>query len=111
MFKLSAQEISESYGAIKKALNSDVLEQTQELADVVVPHKDENRLLGDIYEQCKQIQSCYNDSFYPSVSKLLEAYQGEIDIAEWLDKASVGDIQMRDVSFNSETVDPDAVMA
>lgn len=105
------QEIAETFGVISQACNSAVGESMDALAEVVKPLQGESELADEVYENCKKVQTMYNDGgFVDSLQKLLSDFN-ELDcIREYLEKkASVGDITTADTGFRAGSIDASAV--
>lgn len=110
MLKLDQAAVENSIGSYQKAFNQDVLEVFTGLAGVL---KEEaanggNALVEQALEACRKYQEQYNvclDSFRGFVKDA----QGVAEIAEYVQKVSMGEMSNHDTSFANQGINADDV--
>lgn len=108
MMTLDKQQLDDGVGVLIKSANTDILAECNDLAQAINSDGD-NDMKDKLLEACNKYQRVYNESFKPSVDKVIASFRGTYDIAELMEKADVGDIKTTDASFSTKAVDPASV--
>lgn len=107
---LDAALLENSIGTLQVQANEKVLELVSDLAAVLHNTGDENKITQDLLTECRKFQGDYNE-FVNSVKGSIEDMGQVVDLAEFHAKrASVGELQRRDLSFEKSGIDASKAM-
>lgn len=109
--KFDQQKFDESYGALAKVANRDVIDMMQDLANVLKPHQGENETLDKVIAGGATAQKYYNDSFKGVLDSVLHDFSELTEIANYLESANaVNDISATEMDYQKSGIDASAVM-
>lgn len=108
MVTLKKEDFENGIAIVRKAANTDILDDINRLAAVIAQEGD-NELKETLLEQCKKFQAVYNDSFKPPIDELIALYNESFEYAEFLEKQSVGELGTTDASFSVSRLNPGSV--
>lgn len=111
MLKLDQEVVNSTVGSYQKVFNDDVLEVFSGLAAALREEESNggNAIITQTLESCRKFQGQYNTCL-ESFSKFVEDAKGVEAIAEYVKKASMGDVASRDTSFENQHINPDDVV-
>lgn len=105
LLKLDSQKLQDSIGNLKSAVNTDMLESMQNVANILQNTGDSNDQIDQALENCKKFQTQYNTTLAG-----VDGYIGELgkvyDISEFMaKKATIGTVNSRDTGFSVKQTD------
>lgn len=109
MLKLDEARLDESIGEIKRSLNSEVLGTMENVASVIMPEQGTNNLVDQTIDNCKKFQNQFNQAT-EGFSRFIGEIGKVIDIADFLKKFEMNDVQNRDAEAATGNIDADAAM-
>lgn len=109
--KLDAEEFSNTYAAINKASNTDVLDAMKALSAVLKTQEGESEIADQAMDACRSLADSYNNGFYESLVGLKKTFGELFDMAEWMQRnANIGGVSKTDTAFNAGKIDASKVM-
>lgn len=110
MLKLDQNVINDSIGSFAKAFNEDVLNVFADLAQTLKEEESEggNALVSQGFEACREFQAQYNKCI-ESFRGFYKDAQNVAEIAEYVQKVSMGEVSKHDTSFANQGINADDV--
>ena len=107
MIQISDQELMDSVVTLKKAANSNVIESMTVLAKTL--KEDEgNPKVADAISNCVKTQRQFNE-YTESMSKYIAAGEETIEAKERIEKLMLTDVETKDGSFQTKTINAGAI--
>lgn len=107
MIQISDQELMDSIVTLKKAANSNVIESMTALAKTL--KEDEgNPKVADAISNCVKTQRQFNE-YTESMSKFITSVEETIEAKERIEKLMLTNLEAKDGSFATKTVNAGAI--
>lgn len=102
--KLEKEAFDNSAGLLIKCCNTDVLEAVQGLGRLMSDTGDDNPLVQETLQACINFENTYN-SYKETVDEGLHNMGETYAVAEWLEKATVGEVTKQDLAVSGQKMD------